>query len=232
MNKRILSYLALIATLMLITACGGASGDGEPAAAQASSADEHDDEHSGDHAAAHIHADPPEEFAGLTNPEAGHEDAIAAGQELFTIHCVTCHGPGGKGDGEGAVNLDPKPANLADGAMMADLSDGYLYWRVSKGGAIEPFNSAMPAWEQTFTEDQRWQLVSFVRSLSGDDLHEDDEMHHEEEAEHLDEGDHPDGEDQHEGEEQHTEEEHTEGDEHMEDEHTEGDEHAEDEHSD
>lgn len=213
MNKRILFLLALISALLLITACGETSADVAEGEAQAAQADDHDDEHMDEHDAMHIHADPPEEFASLTNPEAGHEDAVAAGQELFTIHCVTCHGPEGKGDGEGAVNLDPKPANLADGAMMGDLSDGYLYWRISKGGAFEPFNSAMPSWEQAFTEDQRWQLVSFVRALSDDD-HHDDEIGHEDEAEHLEEDDHHEGEAEHEGEEQHMEEEHMETDEH------------------
>jgi hypothetical protein len=56
--------------------------------------------------------------------------------------------------------LDPKPATLADGVMMNELSDGYLFWRVSKGGAMEPFNSAMPAWESGLTEEQRWQVIS------------------------------------------------------------------------
>lgn len=200
MNKKVLFLLVLISALMLVTACGGTSEVGEAA--------EHDDEHMDDHAAEHIHADPPDEFASLTNPEAGHEEAVTAGQDLFTTYCVTCHGPEGKGDGEGAVNLDPKPANLADGAMMGGMSDGYLFWRISKGGAFDPFNSAMPAWEQSFTEEQRWQLVSFVRTLSADD-HHDDDMPHEDEAEHLQEG-----EDQHHDEEPHMEDAHMESDEH------------------
>lgn len=187
MNKKLLFLLGLLATLVLITACGADS-----TADATAEADEHDDEHMDDTGAMHIHVDPPEEFASLTNPEADHEEALAAGKELFTTNCVTCHGPEGKGDGEGAANLDPKPANLADGAMMGDLSDGYLFWRISKGGAFEPFNSAMPSWEQAFTEEQRWQLVTFVRSLSDDD-HDDDEHaeddHHEEEEMEQMEGD-------------------------------------------
>jgi len=225
MNKKFLSLLLLLVTLMLVTACGGASGYGENEEVQAASADEHDDdEHMHDDSMQHIHADPPEEFASLTNPEAGNEEAVATGEELFEIHCATCHGPQGRGDGEGAADLDPKPANLTDSAMMAELSDGYLFWRISKGGAFEPFNSAMPSWEQAFTEAQRWQLVSFVRTLSEDD-------HHEDEAEHLEEDDHPEDEDHHEGEEQHPEEEHMEGDEHTEEEHIEEDEHTEEEHT-
>jgi mono/diheme cytochrome c family protein len=224
MNKKLLYLLVLLATLMLVAACGGSS-ENEGSVAEA--ADEHEDEHMDDHGAQHIHADPPEEFVSLTNPEAGHDDALAAGQELYTTNCLTCHGPEGKGDGEGAVNLDPKPANLSDGVMMADLNDGYLFWRISKGGAFEPFNSAMPAWEQSFTEDQRWQLVTYVRSLSGHD-HMDEDQHmeedsheegtHEEDTHEEDtheEGEHQEGEDQHEGEEQHTEEgEHEETDQH------------------
>ena len=210
MNKKLLYLLVLIAALVLATACGGSS---ESEEAQAAAADEHEDEHMDDHGAQHIHADPPEEFVSLTNPEAGHDEAIAAGKELYTTNCLTCHGPEGKGDGEGAVNLDPKPANLSDGAMMADLSDGYLFWRISKGGAFEPFNSAMPAWEQSFTEDQRWQLVTYVRSLSGDDHdHMDEDEHMEEDA--HEEGEHEEGEHQ-EGEDQHMEEgEHEETDQH------------------
>lgn len=202
MNKKLLYLLVMIAVLLLVTACGG-EGEVESAAAE-----EHQDEHMDDHGMEHIHVDPPDEFASLANPEAGHDEAIAAGKELYTTNCLTCHGPEGKGDGEGAVNLDPKPANLADGGMMAGLSDGYLFWRISKGGAFEPFNSAMPAWEQTFSEGQRWQLVSFVRSLSEDAEHMDEDMHMEEEM-------HEEG-DQHEGEDQHME-----GDEHEESEHNE-----------
>lgn len=211
MNKKLLYLIVLLAISMLVAACGSDSNEGE---AEPAAADSHEDEHMDDHGAMHIHADPPDEYVSLTNPEAGHEEAITAGQELYTTNCLTCHGPEGKGDGDGAVNLDPKPANLADGAMMVDLSDGYLFWRISKGGAFEPFNSAMPSWEQAFTEEQRWQLVTYVRSLSGDDHHDDDD-HHEDEAGHVeDEAQHNET-DQHEGEDQHMEgDEHEEPDQH------------------
>lgn len=114
----------------------------------------------------HGHVEAPDEFAGLTNPYAGDADAIAAGQEIFVTNCVLCHGPEGAGDGVGAAGLDPQPANLGDRQMMPSLTDGYLFWRVSKGGAMEPFNSAMIAWEGALTEEQRWQVISYVRTFS------------------------------------------------------------------
>jgi len=117
----------------------------------------------------HMHVESPAEFASLANPFAGDHEAIEAGEETFNTLCASCHGPEGLGDDVAAEALDPKPATLADGMMMNELSDGYLFWRVSKGGAMEPFNSAMPAWESGLTEEQRWQVISYVRTLAGDE---------------------------------------------------------------
>jgi mono/diheme cytochrome c family protein len=154
-------------------------------------ADTHDDEHmeaDDEHMDGmdHMHVAAPAEFAALANPFAGDHEAIEAGEETFNTLCASCHGPQGQGDGVAAEDLDPKPATLADGMMMDDLSDGYLFWRVSKGGAMEPFNSAMPAWESGLTEEQRWQVISYVRTLAGDEDGHMGETHMDDE--HMDDG--------------------------------------------
>ncbi|HZD10841.1 MAG TPA: cytochrome c [Candidatus Binatia bacterium] len=172
--------LVLSLTLILVTACNSP---------QAATQDEHShDEH--EHEAGesmegmhHMDVEPPDEFAALTNPFAGDPEAIDAGEAIFQVNCATCHGTEGKGDGPAAEGLDPKPAVLAD-PMLNSHSDGYLFWRVSKGGQMEPFNSAMPAWETSLTEDQRWQVISFVRTLTAD---ADEHMH---DDEHVDDHDH------------------------------------------
>ena len=141
--------------------------------------EEEEDEHMDDHEEGeadqmdHMHAEPPEEFASLKNPfsdDSGaivNSDAIAEGQKIYETLCARCHGEKGLGDGRDGklFDMDPKPANLADRDMMSDLSDGYLFWRVSKGGEFEPFNSVMPAWEG-LPEDSRWKVISYVRTLS------------------------------------------------------------------
>ena len=46
------------------------------------------------------------------------------------------------------------------------LADDYLYWRISEGGAFEPFISLMPAWGTLLSEQEMWQLVSYLRTLT------------------------------------------------------------------
>ena len=82
---------------------------------------------------------------------------------------------------------------------MQDLSDGYLFWRVSEGGAMPPFNSAMLAWKGTLSEEEIWQVISYVRTFSeGQPEMQEDTEHHEDEAEHHeDEAEHQEDEAEH-----------------------------------
>jgi mono/diheme cytochrome c family protein len=103
----------------------------------------------------------PSAYAGKTNPLGA--DAAAAGKVTFDERCASCHGATGAGDGAASAGLDPKPANLATEGKT--LGDDFLFWRISEGGGMEPFNSSMPAWKGILTEEQIWQLVSYIKSL-------------------------------------------------------------------
>jgi mono/diheme cytochrome c family protein len=108
----------------------------------------------------------PADYQDLTNPYASDADASSSGSKLFIANCATCHGENGDGDGPAAAGLTPQPAALSNADLIGGLSDAYLFWRISEGGASAPFNSAMPSWKGTFKEEQIWQLVTFIRSLS------------------------------------------------------------------
>jgi mono/diheme cytochrome c family protein len=184
MKRHATAFLFLSLGSLFIAAC---SSPAEESSAQANGEHAGQEEHSdaGSNMGMdmdHAHVEAPDEFASLTNPFASDEEAVAAGKVIFETSCAVCHGPEGKGDGPAAEALDPKPATLADGAMMGTLSDGYLFWRVSQGGMIEPFNSAMPAWETGLTEEQRWQVISYVRSLANGDHMNMDGVHTDETA--------------------------------------------------
>lgn len=165
-DLRLWSMIPILAmSALILTACSGSASEPKTSIDSDTTQSEEaivEDEESEE--GEHIHADLPTEFEGLENPFGDDAAAIAAGARIFAGTCAECHGETGNADGPVSTRLDPKPATLADGEMMADLSDAYVFWRITKGGVMEPFNSAMPAWE-VFSEEQRWQLVSFVRSL-------------------------------------------------------------------
>lgn len=155
-NKWFLMLAFVVVAIFALSACSGGVSE-QPEA---------DDDHNNEEVA---HADPPDEYADLTNPFAGDHEAAEAGAEIYEINCATCHGPEGLGDGPAAEGLDPKPASLADAHLMEDMTDGALFWRVSEGGAFEPFNSAMPPWKDALSEEQIWQVITYLREFAEDD---------------------------------------------------------------
>ena len=86
----------------------------------------------------------------------------AAGKILFEKTCVLCHGQEGKGDGPAAAALNPRPKSFADPAVVAK-PDKELFDTITKGRPGTP----MASFEKTLTEQQRWDILAYVRSLGG-----------------------------------------------------------------
>jgi mono/diheme cytochrome c family protein len=95
---------------------------------------------------------------------AGDQATAAAGKQIFDTDCSPCHGTDGKGDGPAASSQNPKPADLA--GLESNFTDSYMFWRISKGGAMPPLNSQMPTWKSTLSEDQIWQVITYLRTFN------------------------------------------------------------------
>lgn len=100
----------------------------------------------------------PQEADDLSNPIKGNASALTSGKELFASMCAICHGNKGKGDGIAGINLKPRPTNLSS-ATVQEQSDGALYWKITEGRA------PMATYKTVLTEEQRWQLVNYIRDL-------------------------------------------------------------------
>jgi cytochrome c oxidase cbb3-type subunit 2/cytochrome c oxidase cbb3-type subunit I/II len=77
------------------------------------------------------------------------------GKTVYEKNCQGCHGRSGLGVG-GAT------PNLADPARMSELTDQDLYETVTKGRP----GTGMPAWNSVLTEQDRWSVVRYLRTLS------------------------------------------------------------------
>ena len=139
----------------------------------------------------------PEEYAGLLNPLRAAPDLLATGKQLYADNCALCHGDSGDGRGEAAADLQPAPATLAgmfdrsmtgmnaggpDAHLMHGVEhhhpgmthaeamgglnlDAYMFWAVSEGGM--ELGSAMPAFKDLLTEEERWQILLYVANDLG-----------------------------------------------------------------
>src|SRR4029434_7543723 len=68
----------------------------------------------------------PPEAKALKNQVKG----IGNAKKTVETNCVSCHGPGGKGDGPAAAALPPpKPANWTSAAVQKE-TDGELFWEM------------------------------------------------------------------------------------------------------
>lgn len=90
---------------------------------------------------------------------------MARGKKLYLTYCYLCHGVGGKGDGFAASVQPVRPRNLTNYAYMSTRTDKQLFDAISRGGPAFHGSMVMPAWRESLTPTQIWDLVAYVRSL-------------------------------------------------------------------
>ncbi|EKP95114.1 c-type cytochrome [Thermaerobacter subterraneus] len=96
----------------------------------------------------------------VPNPLPSTPAVIERGRQVFATHCAACHGPEGRGDGPAAAGMLPPPADLT-GVHTRQHTDGDLYWWITHG--ID--GTAMPAFGDVLTEEDRWAVIRFIRQL-------------------------------------------------------------------
>ncbi len=100
------------------------------------------------------------------NPVEATAESVARGKELFLTkkgNCVFCHGETGAGNEENLSKLRRKPADLSDKKRMKTMTDGEIFWKITRG-----IPGIMPGREKQLTEEERWNVVNFVRTLTTD----------------------------------------------------------------
>jgi mono/diheme cytochrome c family protein len=102
----------------------------------------------------------PAKAKAMPNPVPATPQAIGAGMSIYMDRCQNCHGEDGNGKGERADKLSVAPADFTDAHAMSAQTDGELFWKISEG------HKPMPAFDKKLTEEERWQLVDYIRTFS------------------------------------------------------------------
>jgi mono/diheme cytochrome c family protein len=102
----------------------------------------------------------PEKARQMRNPFPPTPKAIGLGMSAYQDRCQNCHGEDGNGKGERAEKLSVAPSNFTDPHSISNLTDGELFWKISEG------HRPMPAFKSKLSEEERWQLVDYIRTFS------------------------------------------------------------------
>lgn len=107
----------------------------------------------------------PDDAKALRNPVPSSPQALNRGRTLFQRHCSPCHGAKGRGDGPVSGYWKELPKDLGDPARQDRLTDGEIFWKLSKGHR-QGADVIMPAFSERLPSvEDRWKLVLFVRTL-------------------------------------------------------------------
>lgn len=107
----------------------------------------------------------PEDADKTKNPVATSPESVEKGKTLYLErtkgNCIFCHGETGAGNEANFPKLRRKPADLTNKERMAKMTDGELFWKITKG-----INGIMPAGERRMNDEERWHVVNYIRTLS------------------------------------------------------------------
>ena len=98
----------------------------------------------------------PAEQSALSSPSDYNLDNVKRGKEIYNRNCKSCHGDPGKNN---PLTLVPMPVDIASESMQAN-SEGALFYKMTVGKGV------MPPFGTTVSEDDRWNLVHFIKNYS------------------------------------------------------------------
>jgi glucose/arabinose dehydrogenase len=100
----------------------------------------------------------PADVSKLENPFPNDTFTVKKGKELYNLYCAHCHGEIGFGDGPARGPLGQRPASFHK-EKFKKQSNGDIFWKINTG------RKDMPSFEKVLSEEQRWQLVSYIRNI-------------------------------------------------------------------
>jgi mono/diheme cytochrome c family protein len=84
---------------------------------------------------------------------------VLAGAQTYDVNCAVCHGGPGVARAPWIGGMTPSPPFLLDASR--NWTPKELFWIVRYGVRM----TGMPAWDQTLSERDVWNLVAFLKAL-------------------------------------------------------------------
>jgi len=83
----------------------------------------------------------------------------------YKSYCMQCHGMHGKGDGVNVPAMNVRPRDHSDNKYMMTRTNTEIFKAIKYGGPAVNKSVKMPAWGDTFTDEEIHQMVGHIRTL-------------------------------------------------------------------
>ncbi len=101
------------------------------------------------------------EDAARKNPVTFNTVSVERGKKIYDTQCAMCHGEKGDGKGEVAVEMKIAPPDFTKPEVLSKRADGEIYAIIGGGSSL------MPGQGKRMTETHTWNMVNYLRALSG-----------------------------------------------------------------
>ena len=95
------------------------------------------------------------------NPVKFTENSVARGKKIYITQCALCHGDKGDGKGELASDMKLTMPDFTKPDTLKDRTDGEIFTIIGTG------QDPMPPQAGRMTDERRWNLVNYLRAVSG-----------------------------------------------------------------
>jgi len=103
----------------------------------------------------------PPDIAAQTNPVKPTPEGLAKAKKMYGWDCAMCHGAGGDGKGDVAVQSKFTMKDWTDPAALKDMTDGEIFYIIQKGKGDN-----MPGDGDREKPDEIWTMVTMVRGFA------------------------------------------------------------------
>ena len=100
----------------------------------------------------------PEESKNMANPVQADSASLRAGEFIYKIHCASCHGKSGLGDGVVARTIFTFPGDLSSDHYQSQ-TDGEHFYKTKFG------RDEMPNYDTKLTDEEIWHVVNYMRTF-------------------------------------------------------------------
>ena len=95
------------------------------------------------------------------NPQKFTTVSVERGKKTYNTQCAMCHGEKGDGKGDLAGEMKTKMPDFAAPGSLEKFTDGELFAMIGNG------SFPMPGQGERIKDHRKWQLVNYLRALSG-----------------------------------------------------------------